>query len=369
MAEKNPAYMRQLDGLRALCVAAVAWSHWGAYFGFDQKTIPGAEFGVETFFVISGFLITGILLDNHSVALRPLVLKQFYIRRCLRIFPVFYVVFGVACLLDADGARATWPWHAGYLSNIYFYIYGWCGALSHFWSLAVEEQFYLFWPLFIFMVPPRYLFSAIGLVMLTAPVYALYMGVAHPSYGRVGVGVLMPSCLSALGMGALLARLVRQKSRPPNFFQWLLVAGLTGMAAWFACDSPDWLKPFERLAEDCVLGWLVFTVAGGIRRPVGWFLQCAPMSYLGRISYGIYIIHNFAKPLVDGAQAALKYPKWLTWFYNSPWSCIPLFIAVTVGLASLSWFLYEKRLNDLKRFFPYPKANAAVAAPIASSPQ
>lgn len=354
MAEKNPTYMPQLDGLRALCVAAVAWSHWGAYFGFDQKFFPTAEFGVETFFVISGFLITGILLDNHSVALRSQVLKQFYIRRLLRIFPVFYVVFGVACLLDADSARLTWPWHVSYLSNIYFYLYGWCGTLSHFWSLAVEEQFYIFWPLFIFMVPPRHLISAIGLLLIAAPVYALFMGVAHPGFGRVGAAVLMPSCLSALGMGAVLAYLIRNISNPREILQWLLVTGLTGMAAWFACDSPVWLKPFERLAEDCVLGWLVFTVAGGIRGPVGWFLQCAPMSYLGRISYGSYIIHNFAKPILDGTYILLNYPNWLAWFYHSPWTVIPLFYAITIGLAALSWHLYEKRLNDLKRFFPYP---------------
>lgn len=354
MAENNPAYMRQLDGLRALCVAAVAWSHWGAYFGFDGKTFSGAEFGVETFFVISGFLITGILLDNHSVALRSEVLKQFYIRRFLRIFPVFYVVFGVACLLDADSARLTWPWHVSYLSNILFYQHGWFGALSHFWSLAVEEQFYIFWPLFIFLVPTRYLFSTIGLLMLAAPVYALLTNVTHPDSVRITASILMPSCMSALGMGALVAHLVREKSQPKEILQWLLVVGLLGIAAWFAAGSPIWLKPFERLAEDGVLGWLVFTVAGGIRGLVGSFLQSAPMRYLGRISYGIYIIHNFAKPLVDGAQALLKYPKWLMWFYGSAWSCIPLFIVITVGLASLSWHLYEKRLNDLKRFFPYP---------------
>lgn len=268
MAETNPTYMRQLDGLRALCVAAVAWSHWGGYFGFDGKTFSGAEFGVETFFVISGFLITGILLDNHSVALRSEVLKQFYIRRFLRIFPVFYVAFGVACLLNADSARLTWPWHVSYLSNILFYQHGWYGALSHFWSLAVEEQFYIFWPVFIFLVAPRYLFSAISLLMVAAPVYALYTNLTHPDFVRIQAAILMPSCLSALGMGALLTKFVREKSNPRETLQWLLVVGLTGMAAWFACDSPVWLKPFERLAEDCVLGWLVFTVAGGIRGPV-----------------------------------------------------------------------------------------------------
>jgi peptidoglycan/LPS O-acetylase OafA/YrhL len=199
MNGKESNYMRQLDGLRALCVAAVAWSHWGPLFGFDTKSFPGADIGVEAFFVISGFLITGILLDNRSDELRPQVLKQFYIRRFLRIFPVFYVALGLVFLLNVDGARPVWIWHAGYLSNLWFYMHGWGGALSHFWSLAVEEQFYLFWPVFIFMVPRKYLLSAVMLVILIAPVYALFMNVAHPGVGRVTSSVLMPSCLGALG--------------------------------------------------------------------------------------------------------------------------------------------------------------------------
>ena len=348
--------MRQLDGLRALCVAAVAWSHWGPTVGFDLKYFPGAEFGVETFFVISGFLITGILLDNRSQELRPQVLQQFYIRRFLRIFPVFYLVLAVALLLHTFGMSQTWLWHASYLSNIYFYLHGWFGELSHFWSLAVEEQFYLFWPLFIFMVPRRFMFSAIGLIILSAPVYAVYMTAQHPGSSRVTSSVLMPSCLSALGIGALLACAVRDRIDARKFMRGLLLLGTVGIAAWFFYGAPVWLKPCERLAEDFLFGWLVFTVANGVRGPVGWFLSCTPMNYLGKISYGIYIIHNFARPLVASGLAALKYPKWLTELYNSPWISIPLLAGITIGLASLSWHLYEKPINNLKRFFPYPSA-------------
>jgi peptidoglycan/LPS O-acetylase OafA/YrhL len=356
MNGKESNYMRQLDGLRALCVAAVAWSHWGPLFGFDTKSFPGADIGVEAFFVISGFLITGILLDNRSDELRPQVLKQFYIRRFLRIFPVFYVALGLVFLLNVDGARPVWIWHAGYLSNLWFYMHGWGGALSHFWSLAVEEQFYLFWPVFIFMVPRKYLLSAVMLVILIAPVYALFMNVAHPGVGRVTSSVLMPSCLGALGMGALLAHLARESSSPKNFLRWLLGLGIAGVAAWYAGGAPDWLKPFARLALDGVLGWLVFAVARGFGGPVGSFLQCAPMSYLGRISYGIYIVHNFILSLVVGTLTAVGMPGWWTWLHETPAVGIPLFIALTVGLASLSWHLYEKPLNNLKRHFPYPSA-------------
>src|SRR5882757_1220817 len=141
MAErKSSKYLCQLDGLRALSVAAVAWSHWRASW-LPKTYIPWGELGVATFFVISGFLITGILLDHRTDGSRPLVLRQFYARRFLRIFPLFYAALIVALLLRADGMSETWHWHASYLSNIYFYLLGWHGQMSHFWSLAVEEQF------------------------------------------------------------------------------------------------------------------------------------------------------------------------------------------------------------------------------------
>jgi peptidoglycan/LPS O-acetylase OafA/YrhL len=170
----------------------------------------------------------------------------------------------------------------------------------------------------------------------------------------VSVDVLMPSCLSALGMGAWLAHLARQTQASRFDLRWLLALGLTGFAACYAWGFPDWLKPVARLGEDCVLGWLVFAVARGLKGPAGRFLEFAPISYLGRISYGIYIIHNFAKPLVDATLTSLNHPDWLEWLHRTSYACIPLFAAITVGLASLSWHLYEKRLNDLKRYFPYP---------------
>jgi len=81
----------------------------------------------------------------------------------------------------------------------------------------------------------------------------------------------------------------------------------------------------------------VFAVAAGIRGPIGAFLQCAPMVYLGRISYGIYVIHNFAKPLMDATLTALNQSDWMAWLHRSPWVCIPVFISLVDG--------FDKRLR------------------------
>jgi peptidoglycan/LPS O-acetylase OafA/YrhL len=117
----GPAHMVQLDGLRAFAIAAVAFSHWVPehQFGLPWGT------GVQLFFVLSGYLITGILLDSktdeNQKQWRMLFVtwRRFYIRRCLRIFPLFYLVLVFALLINLKPIRDTWPWHVSYLSNIY----------------------------------------------------------------------------------------------------------------------------------------------------------------------------------------------------------------------------------------------------------
>jgi peptidoglycan/LPS O-acetylase OafA/YrhL len=346
----SSSYLRQLDGLRALSVAAVAWSHWRVYW-FPQSTVPWGEFGVETFFVISGFLITGILLDNRGEKSGLLVLKQFYLRRFLRIFPVFYATLLVAWLWRANGME-SWEWHASYLSNVYFYLWGWHGQLSHFWSLAVEEQFYLCWPLLIIFLPNRWLLPAILTSIALAPVFEMVIGSFHPAHpSGVSAAVLMPSCMDALGIGALFALGVRKNYPMKSLAAVLLVVGLAG---YFLCRFFVGLEPIGRMAEDCVLGWLVFSAANGFRGPFGWLLNSGPLCYLGKISYGLYVFHNFAASMWDRLILLLGSPPWLINLYNTPALQIMAFAGLTIGLASYSWHRFEKPINDLKRKFPYP---------------
>ena len=341
-------YLRQLDGLRALSVAAVAWSHWWV---FSKSLVPWGELGVETFFVISGFLITGILLDNRSDAARPFILKQFYARRFLRIFPLFYATLIVALIWGANGVSESWYWHAGYLSNIYFYFWGWQGQLSHFWSLAVEEQFYLFWPLFMVFLPNRFLLPAILASIAIAPIFEIGMNLFFPGYSNVSASVLMPSCMDALGMGALLAYGVRKNYPMKRIVFALLLIGLTGYVFWGFSSK---FAPVGRLAEDCILGWLVFSATEGFRGPFGWLLECPPLNYLGKISYGLYVFHNFAASMTMHMILLFRSPPWLMKLYDIPSVRILIFAGLTIGLASYSWHRFEKPINDLKRKFPYP---------------
>ncbi len=353
-------YLRQLDGLRALSVAAVAWSHWSVFWS-PASSIPWAEFGVETFFVISGFLVTGILLDNRSETSKPLVLKQFYARRFLRIFPLFYATLLIAFIFQASSVSQTWYWHAGYLSNVYFYIWGWHGQLSHFWSLAVEEQFYLFWPLLIIFLPGRWLLPAILTGIGIAPIFERAMDSFYPGHSpQVSAHVLMPSCMDALGVGALLAYGIRNQFPMKRLALILLLIGSFGCALWGFSTT---FKPIGRLAEDCILGWLVYSAASGFRGPFGWFLECPPMNYLGKISYGLYIIHNFAVSICASLILLCGNPAWLVKLYDIPVLRILAFAGLTIGLAACSWHAFEKPINNLKRKFSYP-SDAAISVPV-----
>ena len=158
-------YIKQFDGLRAIAVLMVVVFHWFAG-GWITKSGIGLM-GVDIFFALSGFLITRILLvykfnqdagyDKHS---KWHILGRFIYRRALRIFPVYFlllfVLYHISYFLP-NTLKADWGWYVSYLQNFLFYIrQSWAiGKVSPFWTLAVEEQFYMFWPLLILFVPTR----------------------------------------------------------------------------------------------------------------------------------------------------------------------------------------------------------------------
>ena len=151
-------YLRQLDALRTVAVTMVIATHWlpkATTFWFN------GGFGVKLFFVTSGFLITGILLNARKEAEQSGfqvtgVLRSFYTRRFLRIFPLFYATLALIYCLHVQAARDFIWWLVAYLGNIVIAYQGaWVDGIAHFWSLAVEEQFYLLFPLLLVFLGRR----------------------------------------------------------------------------------------------------------------------------------------------------------------------------------------------------------------------
>eukprot|EP01136_Pigoraptor_vietnamica_P044419 Opistho-1_new@21151 len=157
-------YYEGLDVLRAFAVCFVIIAHWGpSKFRSEiltfifQKIIPDGLFGVDLFFVLSGFLITSILLNakDNANGNRMTIIKSFYIRRALRIFPIYYLLIAIVYLLNDQSVKDHLIYYLSYTSNfLTFKLRDW-GSISHTWSLAVEEQFYLIWPWIIIFIPKK----------------------------------------------------------------------------------------------------------------------------------------------------------------------------------------------------------------------
>jgi peptidoglycan/LPS O-acetylase OafA/YrhL len=372
-------YLPQLDTLRAIAVLMVIASHWA-------PSLTNAWFngivGVQLFFVLSGYLITGILLGMRSSVERGgasivWTLRNFYVRRFLRIFPLFYATLLVTFALGYTSVRASIWWHVTYLSNILFVVRGeWLDEVSHFWSLAVEEQFYLVWPCLILFTPRKYLLPVIAAVVCIAPLSRL---VASQVLGMnlVAVTAMPFSSVDTLGLGAMLALLhSRQKESIEDDRLSITLAGMC-VSGFFiytvlqfvgAEHAPGSQFVARAALAPALLGvvWLATRKIGG---PVGRLMELRPLLYLGRISYGLYVLHNFV-PFAVNATArrigvdveALDRP-----------TAVAIYFVVLLAVSSASWRFFEKPLNDLKRFFPYvpreasappgPPARAALRSP------
>jgi peptidoglycan/LPS O-acetylase OafA/YrhL len=362
-------YFRQLDALRAIAVSMVIFSHWAGYHEnawTDDVFWFNGEVGVQLFFIISGFLISGILLDERERAEieeypKTGVLKAFYVRRFLRIFPLFYATLFVTFVLGHPDVRASIKWHALYLSNFFFARRGdYLGDVSHFWSLAVEEQFYLVWPFFILFLPKRILVPFVITVILLAPVFR-YLAAFAWNINDVAVNVLPISSLDSLGIGSLMALIQRLKLEPSktqSLNRCFLFTSFFFMLTYFALhvfvpipqESQEIGFYLSRSLLVPGLACFVLLCAQGIRGLLGKFFEFSPLSYLGKISYGLYIMHFFIPGTTAWLCNRFGYPIWERLGVGA---YLALNLIVLVGLSSLSWYFFESRINEWKRYFPY----------------
>src|SRR6185436_12066842 len=187
--------MKQLDTLRAFAILLVMVEHFGGKVVNDHFPIGAGAMGVGLFFTLSGFLITGILLQSFDTAQnKAQAWRDFYARRLLRLVPPYYAVIAGLLLLGIAPVTQSWPWDLAYLTNVNI---ARGGPETVFWSLAVEEQFYLFWPFVIAFVPRRFLVQAILALILVSLVFKL--GVWLGGYNTRTVGRLLPANLILLG--------------------------------------------------------------------------------------------------------------------------------------------------------------------------
>ena len=351
---QNSGYMPYLDGLRGLAVFGVLISHFAYNQHWLIQNAQWGRLGVDLFFVLSGFLITQILLryrdDNRNFKDVITHLRIFYSRRALRIFPIYYLTIFVATLLGYEPIRNFLFWHLTYTVNIGIALYPKIqfGASHHFWSLAIEEQFYLIWPWVVLLVPPKRLryvmfgFILIGVVSRMPPIFG-------PGFN---MDPLANTRFDVLGFGALLALYWHE---PLAFAKEKLVLLITGVTSGLPLVILGMRNGFSPALGQMTNGLVEFGAAlffmavidraaqphpWRIFAPLGW----RPVRYIGKISYGIYLYHPFVELMMLYILGAFNIPV------PTSFGLVQLLLygSVSILFASVSWYLIERPINKLK---------------------
>ena len=368
---ENRVFYPALDGLRAIAFLMV--------FGQHYRSTPWGWAGVDLFFVLSGFLITGILFDSRN---DPHRVRNFYVRRTLRIFPLYYGVL-LLLLLAYPLMRWTWDWRwlvwPAYLGNFARFVHPgtsmaaaqtlgdfqvrgtrhWTGTtfyLGHFWSLCVEEQFYLVWPWIVFWVRDRRVLVWICAVMIPGCLVLRLLGQHFFPPWMLDEEVLyrvLPFRLDALLTGGLVALLLRGPAAATlHRFGRIALPLATLTIAVYVLASPLrhlWTNPYPYPAWRLTWGLTIldlFTALVILRaiQPMSWVyrvLNFKPLRWLGLISYGLYVLHDIPHNVyVHGARFLLP-------GHVQTMAAI-LALPSTVLLAWLSFRFVESPFLDLK---------------------
>lgn len=354
----------EFDALRALAVLGVMLFHLSPQSGW---TVFGMT-GVHLFFVLSGYLITDIAIDHAG---RPHFLRSFYARRALRIWPAYYLTLAFLVVVQhhlpipspsyqglpyyVTFTQYTWNWP---------FINRWVGVpaptvyvFEHSWTLAVEQQFYLLWPLAIVLAGTK----RVGPMALGVVGFGLW-------FKTLGYDtwILFNSC-GAFALGALIAAILNDRPRVDrNRFalSWFfLAAGASGLAYlyWYFTVPPLNWSPGRLAWRDSFYNFAYYSVHFGIVGYVStnagaWFLaplRMRELTYLGEVSYGMYLYHLPVYWVIGGYWVQIGEP-WTMWVTK---------IALTFLVATVSYRYFERPILSLKEWFPYGPGHDAGATP------
>jgi peptidoglycan/LPS O-acetylase OafA/YrhL len=357
-------HIAALDGLRGIAIVLVLLHQFdpSPAATIAELLLGVGWIGVQLFFVLSGFLITGILLDTRA---SPVYYRSFFVRRVLRIFPLYYGVLFLAFVVvplllpvpDGYGNHQAWLW--AYVANFAMPFGKGEAAFPHFWSLCVEEQFYLVWPFLVRRAGLR------GTAIMSLVIVAVAIGsrvlVRHLLPGEPGLEaayVFTPCRADALALGALAAIAIRSGGIARRLRQvgsnWILAPGLIALcigllAGHFARSGADMeIYGYTAIA----LGFALMLLAS--LQPGTWYarlLSVAPLRRCGTYSYGMYVFHAplqiyLGLPLLAHMRLAdPTLPEALAYEASA--------IAVTFLIGFASYHLYEHYFLRLKaRFAP-----------------
>jgi peptidoglycan/LPS O-acetylase OafA/YrhL len=337
-----------------------------AVSGQAARVILGAGWtSVDLFFVISGFLITGILLDTRDA---PQRWRNFFARRVLRIFPLYYGVLVVLFVVlpvvwphqQVTAIQPDQPWYWAYAVNFLAIAKAgepWSAlGTGHFWSLAIEEQFYLVWPIVVWCCTPRTLLRVALGTMIVSFALRCWLVLADPFHTAWSSYVLIPAHTDGLMVGAALALVARRQGGLERAARVAPAVALAALGALVIIAlGRRGLLPTDSLVA--VLGYPIVALLWGavlvaaLTRPGRLGCEHPWLRTIGKYSYGIYVFHL---PIIAALQ-------WRV-FAGTSVLAVTLFTVLTAGLsfgfAWLSYHAYEKHFLTLKRFFDGAREHA-----------
>ncbi|WP_299768801.1 acyltransferase [uncultured Dokdonia sp.] len=362
-------YIKQLDSIRAIAVIMVIISHWLPNQNI-LNSIPNGQIGVDIFFVLSGFLISKILFDNRDKAAAlnmstATVLKNFYIRRSLRIFPIYYLTIIVVYMVTAYAntpIKDPFIYYATYTSNFYFFNQqSWDVMLPHLWSLAVEEQYYLIWPWLVLLVNRKYILPIILCFIVIGIGGQLLVS------GMKMSRILTFTCFDAFGLGSLLAWCITyKKEKVPVYFKQLSIAAIIVFFYFlYGAITKQWLVLSVRTTVSILSLWLICYIYIHHKKDTlrgKFILNNRILIFIGKISYGIYLYHNIIPSMITKKYIDVYFNPLLPDFFNVKYKMVLLIFENSILVILISWLsfvLIEKQFLKLKNKFNYIPKNTS----------
>lgn len=348
-----PEFIPAFDGLRGIAILAVLLYHCHPRLQgtpFEAFIVWGWS-GVSLFFVLSGFLITGIILDAKS---SPRFYANFFARRFLRIWPVYWLLlflfyfffpflFSGYVWMFHEIVRAPWLPLLLFIQNLWPIALP--GAIGPTWSLAIEQQFYLLWTPIARRIPPRWLILAAVTMLATSPLLRLF-------YGNRFTPTNTLTHLDGLAVGSLVAITLRVFSWSVPAWKWITRAALAVGAAGVVLMLHRGSAFTDTLLAIGFGGMLLAALLGqAAPRPNLYCraLTFRPLLFVGKVSYGLYVTHILVFSILGGYVDKPLDP------YGIPGNLaiVAIRLAAAIGFAALLWYRFEKPILALKRHFTF----------------
>jgi len=362
-------HLPALDGIRGAALLGVLFFH-------AQGVLAGGYLGVDLFFVLSGYLITSLLLAEHARN-EKIDLGAFWIRRARRLFPallslmpaIAFYCWRVAKPDELASLRSEALATLGYVANwraifahkSYWELFAQPSPLEHTWSLAIEEQFYVVWPLIVVFVVSRWkpraiTYVAIAFGVLSMIEMAILGSSESTSRAYMGTDTRATAILSGAALATFVPPTKTFDARTVRFLDVLGVFAIAGLAtAWWKLDgmSPFLYRGGFWATQACGLALILCAIAGPSSSWVARVMSLAPLRYVGTISYGLYLWHWPVFVMLSGER-----------LHVHGWRLFAIQIAVTFAISIVSFHLFEKPIRE--RGVPFGKPLVVVPVSVAA---